>query len=217
MLPTTLLALMLATYAIPIVFVYYKYTTATTTAARSISSIITSKEPFIMLSENAPPPPPSIMTAFQTRHFIAACMLLMAAFTLAYEYQRCVTQNTRWSLFAIIALLIGIFGVIFIPEHDSTHYIFAATAFFAIVGFMVGHTYYGGDTDTAETADTLRILLYAQFLFMVVTVIGVIQDAPIFASEVLFLLNFAIFYLYLHYTFSISMPSPSPSPSSSIR
>lgn len=129
----------------------------------------------------------------------------MAGFTLAYEYQRCVTQHTQWSLFAIIALLIGIFGVIFIPEHDSTHYIFAATAFFAILGFMVGHTYYGTD-------DTLRILLYAQFLFMIVTIIGVIQDAPIFATEVLFLLNFAIFYLYLHgehYTFSISMPSPS--------
>jgi hypothetical protein len=149
---------------------------------------------------------------FQTRHFIAACMLLMAVFTIAYEYQRCVTQHTQWSLFAITALLIGIFGVIFIPEHDSTHYIFAATAFFAIVGFMVGHTYYA-DTDTA---DTLRILLYAQFLFMVVTVIGVIQDAPIFATEALFLLNFAVFYLYLHgenYTFSISTPSPSPSSS----
>ena len=131
----------------------------------------------------------------------------MSVFTLAYEYQRCVTQHTQWSLFAIIALLIGIFGVIFIPEHDSTHYIFAATAFFAIVGFMVGHTYYGGTA--ADAADTLRILLYAQFLFMVVTVIGVIQDAPIFASEVLFLLNFAIFYLYLHYTFSISTPSSS--------
>ena len=55
--PTTLLALMLATYAIPIAFVYYKYSTATATDPRSISSIITSKEPFIMLSENAPPPP----------------------------------------------------------------------------------------------------------------------------------------------------------------
>jgi hypothetical protein len=139
----------------------------------------------------------------------------MAGFTIAYEYQRCVAQDTRWSLFAIIALLIGIFGVIFIPEHDSTHYIFAATAFFAILGFMVGHTYYGTD-GTGATADTLRILLYAQFLFMIVTVIGVIQDAPIFATEVLFLLNFAVFYLYLHYTFSISTPSPSPS-SSSIR
>jgi hypothetical protein len=197
--PTTLLALMLATYAIPIVFVYYKYRIATdATAARSISSIITSKEPFITFSENAPP----VFTMFQTRHFIAACMLLMAVFTLAYESQR-----QQWSLFAIIALLIGIFGVIFIPEHDSTHYIFAATAFFAIVGFMVGHTYYGGTA--ADAADTLRILLYAQFLFMVVTVIGVIQDAPIFATEVLFLLNFAIFYLYLHYTFSISTPSSS--------
>jgi hypothetical protein len=56
--PTTLLALMLATYAIPIVFVYYKYTStvAAATDPRSISSIITSKEPFITLSENAPPP-----------------------------------------------------------------------------------------------------------------------------------------------------------------
>lgn len=60
MLPTTLLALMLATYAIPIAFVYYKYRIATdATAARSISSIITSKEPFITFSENAPPPYPS--------------------------------------------------------------------------------------------------------------------------------------------------------------
>jgi hypothetical protein len=142
-------------------------------------------------------------------------MLLMAVFTIAYEYQRCVTQHTQWSLFAITALLIGIFGVIFIPDHESTHYIFAATAFFAILGFMVGQTYYG---TAADAADTLRILLYAQFLFMVVTVIGVIQDAPIFASEVLFLLNFAVFYLYLHgehYTFSISTPPPSSSPSSS--
>jgi hypothetical protein len=142
-------------------------------------------------------------------------MLLMAGFTITYEYPR-----PWWSFYSITALLIGIFGVIFIPEHESTHYIFAATAFFAILGFMVGHTYYGADDTAADAADTLRILLYAQFLFMVVTVIGVIQDAPIFATEALFLLNFAVFYLYLHgehYTFSISMPSPSPSPSSSIR
>ncbi len=57
--PTTLLALMLATYAIPIAFVYYKYSTATATAAaRSISSIITSKEPFITITDNNAPPPP---------------------------------------------------------------------------------------------------------------------------------------------------------------
>ena len=57
--PTTLLALMLATYAIPIAFVYYKYSTAATAAAaRSISSNITSKEPFIIITDNNAPPPP---------------------------------------------------------------------------------------------------------------------------------------------------------------
>lgn len=55
--PTTLLALMLATYAIPISFVYYKYSTDAAADAdpRSISSIITSKEPFLTFFENAPP------------------------------------------------------------------------------------------------------------------------------------------------------------------
>ena len=53
--PTVLLVLMLATYAAPIIFVYYKYSTAT--AARSISSIITSKEPFITITDNNAPPP----------------------------------------------------------------------------------------------------------------------------------------------------------------
>jgi hypothetical protein len=51
--------------------------------------------------------------------------------------------------------------------------------------------------------DILRIMLYAQILFMLVTVIGVLQDAA----------NFAIFYLYLHYHTFCSSPSPSPSPS----
>ena len=203
--PTTLLALMLAAYAIPIVFVYYKY--CTSTAARSISSIITSKEPFITFSENASRPLP----LFQTRHFIAVCMFIMAAFTITYEYQRYVTQHTQWSMFAIVTLLIGIFGVIFIPEHDQAHYVFAAAAFFAIVGFMTGHTLCISATDADDIHDILCILLYAQFLFMLVTVIGVLQDAAIFAVDVLFLLNFAVFYLYLHYHTFGNSRSHSPS------
>jgi hypothetical protein len=202
--PSVLLILMLAAYAIPIGVVYFKYR-ASNSGSRSISSIITSQDPFFVTAA----PETTTVFLFQTRNFIAACMLLMAGFTIAYEYPR-----PRWSLFAIIAVLIGIFGVIFIPEHEPTHYLFGATVFFAILGFMVGHTYYG--TADADAADTLRILLYAQFLFMVVTVIGVIQDAPIFTVEALFILNFAVFYLYLHgenYTFSISTPSPSPSSS----
>lgn len=188
---TTILGIMLLAYIAPVAFVYYKYKTAadSATCTRSISSIITSEEPFF--SDIAP--------LFQTRYVIALCMLIMAAFTLVYEYQRCVEYlNSRmWSLASIAVLLIGIFGVIFIPEHDSTHYVFAAAAFLGIVVFMTGHTFFTGAD--AGVHDILRILLYAQILFMLVTVMGVMQDTAIFAIEALFLANFAVFYLYLHY------------------
>lgn len=191
--PTIVLACMLLAYIAPVAFVYYKYNTATdsATGTRSISSIITSQEPFF--NEVAP--------LFQTRYFIAVCMLIMTGFTVIYEYQRCVDyMNSRmWSLASISVLLVGIFGVIFIPEHNPVHYIFAAAAFFAIVGFMIGHTFCESIAADADIHDILRILLYAQFLFMLVTVIGVLQDAAIFTIEALFLLNFAVFYLYLHY------------------
>ena len=114
----------------------------------------------------------------------------------------------------IVVILLGIFGVIYVPEDDTKHYIFAAAVFFAIIGFMVGHTYYGcgaadADADADATiSDNLRIILYAQFLFMVVTVIGVLQDAPIFAVEVLFLMNFAVFYLYIHANHTCCSDSP---------
>ena len=124
-------------------------------------------------------------------------MFIMACFTILYEIQR-----NLWSLALIIALLIGIFGVIYIPETSPVHYIFAGTAFIAILGFMTAHTVCQGDTAAAH--DNLRILLYAQFLFMIITVIGVIHDTPIFMFEALFLVNFAVFYLYLH---SISFDS----------
>ena len=195
---TTILGIMLLAYLAPVAFVYYKYNTG---IPRSISSIITSQEPFFN----------DIAPLFQTRYVIALCMLIMAAFTLVYEYQRCVDyMNSRmWSLASIAVLLIGIFGVIFIPEHDSTHYVFAGAAFFAIVGFMAGHTFCAGAD--AGVHDILRILLYAQFLFMLVTVIGVLQDAAIFAIEALFLANFAVFYFYLHYHTFCSSCSPSHS------
>ena len=188
--PTIILLIMLVTYAIPIGFVYYKYRSYS--ATHSISSIITSTEPFLSF---IPFYSTSIDTAssfvFQIRHFIAGCMFIMAGFTVLYEYQR-----QRWSLAAIIVLLGGIFGVIFIPEQTHTHYIFAGAAFFAIIGFMFGHTFCGTSKDNH---DNLRMLLYAQILFMVITVIGVVQDAAIFSIEALFLINFATFYLYLHF------------------
>ena len=189
----TLLVLMLLSYFAPISYIYYISSSSSSNGAdaappRSISSIITSKEPFTTAF--------SCADVFQTRHFIAASMFLMAIFTILYEYQRCL-KSRIWSLIAIVIILVGIFGVIYVAEDDPKHYLFATAVFFAIIGFMVGHTYYGCGAD-ADTRDNLRIILYAQILFMVVTVVGVIQDAPIFAVEVLFLMNFAVFYLYIH-------------------
>jgi hypothetical protein len=202
MAPTSILVCMIAAYLAPIAFVYYKYKVqAQETGTRSISSIITSIEPFLSFTPDtytaASTAPPLV---FQTRHFIALCMLIMAGFTVLYEYQR-----QRWSLAAILVLLCGIFGVIFIPEQNPTHYIFAAAAFVAIIGFMCGHTF--NHTSTHDIHETLRMLLYAQFLFTLVTIIGVIQETAIFAAEALFLLNFAVFYLYLHYHTFSSPPS----------
>lgn len=200
----SLLAFMLASYIVPIAYVYYKYADSDkepSSTPRSISSIITSQEPLFTIHD-------SIMlgwaaSVFQTRNFIAACMFVMAIFTVLYEHQRCemYLNSARWSLSAIVILLLGIFGVIYIPETNPTHYIFAAAAFFAIIGFMVGHTC------NVHLTDDLRLILYAQILFMIVTVIGVLQDAPIFAVEALFIMNFAVFYLYLHFNcFSPLLP-----------
>jgi FtsH-binding integral membrane protein len=143
-------------------------------------------------------------------------MMLMACFTILYEYQRCVNSHWWWSLFAIIVLLIGIFGVIFIPEDNPVHYVFGGAVFFAMLGFMVGHTALVATAATTD-AETLRIVLYAQILFMVLTVIGLFQGAPIFIAEALFILNFAVFYVYLHFDFhtrdassSASCPAPAP-------
>ena len=181
-----LLGLMLASYALPIAFVFSKHRSS---SAVSISSIITSKEPLFdvdVIRNN---------NVFQIRHFIAMCMLSMAMFTIMYEYQRCIIASTWWSLITILILLAGIFGVIFISDQEPTHYIFAGATFFAIVGFMSGHTLNMCNGMT----DALCILLYAQFFFMVITIIRIFQDAPILAIEALFLFNFAIFYLYIHF------------------
>ena len=134
----------------------------------------------------------------------------MAGFTILYEYQRCMNSQW-WSLAAILVLLIGIFGVIFIPEDNPVHYVFGGAVFFAMLGFMVGHTALA--TTDAAAAETLRIVLYAQILFMILTVIGLFQGAPIFIAEALFILNFAVFYVYLH--FHTLAPAPAPSSSAS--
>jgi len=190
-----ILLIMLISYCIPIVFVYHRYNTY---GAQSISSIITCQDPLFTVNgfENT-----FASNLFQTRHFIAGCMLIMAAFTVLYEYQRCkmYMNSQSWSLFAIIILLLGIFGVIYIPETKSLHYVFGAAAFFAIISFMVGHTYHHYGQGGHTIGSNLRIILYIQILFIVITALFILQDISIFVVEALFLANFAAFYLYIHF------------------
>ena len=194
--PNILLCIMIITYMIPILFVYYKHITT----SKSVSSIITSKESFFIIKDDTHSNTDNndlkgggkyeLINHITIRTFIAVCMGVMGIFTLLYEIHR----DEIWSLLAIILLLIGIFGVIFIPETDNTHYIFASTAFLSILLFMIYHTFY-----SRKICSDVKILLYSQILFAIITIIGVIHDTPIFLFEVLFLFNFAVYYIYLHY------------------
>ena len=202
--PNFLLFLMITSYLIPISYVYYKHTTT----CKSVSSIITSHEPFFITemngtdnifqqvlsnNESGGGGRGNIGELITARVVIAVCMVFMGLFTILYEIQR----REIWSIILISILLVGIFGVIFVPETNQIHYIFAGAAFLSIFGFMVFHTFYS--TLSSQKCSNLRLLVYLQLLFMVVTIIGVIQDSPIFIFESLFILNFAFYYLYLHY------------------
>lgn len=203
--PNYILTIMILAYIIPIAYVYYIYKTS---GANSISSVITSNNTIFPINSEVTITYPilnMVSNLFQTRNIIAGCMFIMAVFTILYEYQRCemYMNSHMWSLFAIIILLIGIFGVIYIPETNSLHYVFGAAAFFAIIGFMAGHTYhhyrYHGQHGGNSIGTNLRIILYIQILFMAMTIIYILQGASIFAVEALFLANFAVFYLYIHF------------------
>lgn len=203
--PNILLCLMVISYMIPISYVYYKHTTT----CKSISSIITSKEPFFVdinsetrslnadhtiLAVNGGGGLYELLNHITSRTVIAMSMGVMGIFTILYEIHR----DEIWSLFTIILLLIGIFGVISIPEIDNTHYIFAGIAFLSILLFMIYHSFY-----SKKICSDVKILLYSQILFAIITIIGVIHDKPIFIFEALFLLNFAVYYVILHNRCSI--------------
>ena len=116
-----LLVLMLVSYIVPIAYVSYTVSDTESSTPRSISSIITSQEPLFTINDS------KMLgwaaSVFQTRHFIAACMFVMAIFTVLYEHQRCemYLNSAWWSLLAIVVLLLGIFGVIYVPETNPVH------------------------------------------------------------------------------------------------
>ena len=123
---------------------------------------------------------------------ILGYMILMGIGTLIYEY----TRNDKVSLFCIIGLLIGIYGILFFDETTYYHYLFATLIFFSIFGFMVSHCDKKKDI-------ILYFMLFLQVFFILGIFIFLLFPSiclfDFFCGEVCLVINFAVFYLYLHF------------------
>lgn len=105
----TLLSLMLISYLVPILYVYFHCK-----ESPSVSHVISKNE---------------------CQQAIMLGMISMGIFTILYEINR----KDIYSLLWIMCVLVGIYGVIFINENNQLHYLFASLVFFGILGFMRHH------------------------------------------------------------------------------
>ena len=113
-------------------------------------------------------------------------MIIMCFFSILYEIKR----SDYRSLLIIILLFIGMFGTVYINEKNNYHYLFATIVFLSIFTFMIYHYY-------KTKSNILFYLLYIQIILLISTIIYFYKKA-FFYIEVLYLLNFGIYYLYLH-------------------
>jgi uncharacterized membrane protein YozB (DUF420 family) len=113
----------------------------------------------------------------------------MGVGTVLYELDR----NDVVSLVLILLLLFGIYGVICIHEENSMHYLFASIVFISILSFMFRNCQ--KDKRFILSAQTV-----AQFFLLVYLVANI--RGNIFYGEVVYIMNFAVYYLYLHFVTS---------------
>jgi len=156
-----LLSFMILCYLLPILFVFYNYN-----CNNSLSNIICDAN---------------------CKQYILFFMFLMGIGTLLYEIER----NDIYSQIIIGILLIGIYGLIYVNETYTIHYIFAYIVFIAILFFMIRHCYL---TDC-------NIILLSSLCFGILSLFYVIinMNENIFYGEIVYILNFAFFYIYLHF------------------
>ena len=156
-----LLLFMIICYALPIYYVYSNYD-----SNHSVSNII--------CDDNC-------------KYHILFFMFLMGIGTLLYEMER----NDNYSKIVIGILLIGIYGLIYINETNTIHYIFAFFVFISILIFMIRHCYLIG-------CDSILLLsLFLEIITLLFILINMNKD--IFYGEIIYILNFAFYYLYLHF------------------
>ena len=120
------------------------------------------------------------------KHSILFFMGLMGVGTLLYEWER----NDRYSQVCIGILLVGLYALICVNESHSVHYVFAFLVFIAILCFMIRHCY------VTKCNSILSASLFVQIIVLLF-IVSKMNDT-IFYPEVIYILNFAFYYLYLH-------------------
>ena len=169
----SLLAVMLASYAIPIWIVWHNHRMSNST---SISQIICRNQGAVLGS-----------------------MACMAAATCAYEYQRanCAPREGahlhlhNGGFACIVLLLFCIFSLVSIDETHFAHHVFAVLGFGAIIGFTCVHAIL---LQTPVCAAVAAV----QFAACAHIVHRHGSNGDIFWGEVAFIGVFALFYLHLH-------------------
>jgi hypothetical protein len=116
-------------------------------------------------------------------------MFLMGIGTLLYEIER----NDFYSIMLICLLLFGIYGLISINETFMMHYFFAFLVFIAIFIFMVRHCC------LIKNNMLLLASLVLQFITLSFVAVNLYNGGNIFYGEIIYILNFAFYYLYLHF------------------
>lgn len=121
------------------------------------------------------------------KNYILFFMVLMGLGTVLYELER----DDIYCQLIIGTLLIGIYGLICINETYTIHYFFAFLVFIGILFFMIRQCY-------LNNCDTILISsLYLEIIVLFYIIINLNDN--IFYGEIVYILNFAFFYLYLHF------------------
>ena len=155
-----LLLFMIVCYLIPIYYVYFYYE-----CNHSVSNII--------CNDNY-------------KKTILFFMLLMGVGTIFYELER----NDSFSVILICVLLLGIYGLICINEHNTIHYVFAFLVFISILVFMIRHCYLTNNS-------ILSLSLFVEVFLLLYIIMRLNNN--MFYGEVFYILNFAFYYIYLHF------------------
>ena len=121
----------------------------------------------------------------QCKFYILFFMFFMAISTVLYELNR----NDVYSQLFIFTILISIGFLIVFDESYPIHYFFAGAVFLSVMFFMIYHTIV-----------TKNIILFLSLILAIILLLFIIFNLRLnfFYTEVIYILNFAFYYVYLH-------------------